>query len=285
MAHTNPLAFFSRLLVAVLALAASACATTPRVPLSREEELRHLEVACEQGRAGACFEGGNQLSASGDLTQAESAYARACELGLDSGCLEQGRLMMNRGEFAGAEPPLRKAQEDDVVEAYDALATLHDRRGGPGDEGAAARLRWDALAIDKPATEVAVSFRSGISGYSTELTLNVQPMLFLSRRLSLGAQVAFASSGAEESNGFIGYQHFATEWVVPYARLLAGGYHPERESPWRLNAGGEVGVKLCAGPIGHLQFAVGSSRSTPIYASVGLGLNGIIALYALLNLH
>lgn len=62
-----------------------------------------------------------------------------------------------------------------------------------------------------------------------------------------------------------------------YARALLG--HVPGAFPGEgLNYGGELGLKLCLGPLGHLDFAVGSSRFSPLHASVGLGLNGLFLL-------
>ncbi|WNG36928.1 hypothetical protein F0U61_27055 [Archangium violaceum] len=80
-----------------------------------------------------------------------------------------------------------------------------------------------------------------------------------------------------ELNGFIGYQHFASTWAVPYVRMMLGGI-PAAPPGTGFNYGGELGLKLCLGPIGHLEFAAGSSRASPLHASVGLGLNAIFLL-------
>lgn len=113
------------------------------------------------------------------------------------------------------------------------------------------------------------------------LALNVQPMFAWSRRLSFGVQAALGP-GPGELNGFVGYQHFATPWLVPYANVQAGwGSQPYAHG--FLNVGAEAGLKLAFGPLGHLNVAVGSSRGSPLHVSVGLGLNYLLVLVAALH--
>ena len=267
----------TRLLAGVLALLATACATTTEAPVSPEERLARMRGACEQGHPSWCDAWGDALLERGDRAGAESAYGRACVGGNPWSCITQGRMLMERGELTAAEAPLRKAQEDELEEAYTALAELHEARGGPGAQATAERLRWDGLAVDKPVLEVLVGYRSDVSGVpGLEFAFNLQPMLLLSRRLSLGLHGATVQDGAE-LNGFIAYQHYVSTWVVPYARLLLGSMDPA-EGRSRLNYGGEVGVKLTAGPLGHLNFSLGSSRASPFHVSLGVGFNAVFLL-------
>ena len=52
----------------------------------------------------------------------------------------------------------------------------------------------------------------------------------------------------------------------------------------RLNLGTEVGVKLFAGPIGHLGAALGSSMDGSMYTVVEVGLDWVLTLYILAHL-
>ncbi|QRN92817.1 hypothetical protein JRI60_26775 [Archangium violaceum] len=255
-------------LVALLPLVTAACATSAAY---------HPQKDCAAGSPGACVDWGDELVQRGAKQEAETAYGQACEGGISTSCITQGRLMMERGELEGAEHPLRKAYLEEFPEAYEALADLYQARGGPQELEIAGDLRFDAPAIDKPAVEAVYHYRVGYPGsLGGALTLNVQPMAFLSRRLDIGFHAAFGT-GPAELNGFIGYQHFTSTWVVPYARVMLGGI-PGAPSGQGLNYGGELGLKLCAGPIGHLELAVGSSRASPLHVSVGLGLNAIFLL-------
>lgn len=263
----------------MLALLATVCATLASASesLPPEEHLERLRDACERGNAAWCDSWGDALVERGERLQAEFAYGRACEGDNPWGCLAEGRLLMERGELVAAEAPLRKAQEDELEEAYTLLAELQEARGGPGAHSAAERLRWEGLAIDEPVLEVFVGYRAESSGATgTEFGLNWQPMFLLSRRLSLGVHGATVWRGAE-LNGFVAYQHYVSTWLVPYARLLVGTMERERESS-RLNLGGEVGLKLTAGPLGHLNFSMGSSRASPFHVSLGVGFNAIFLL-------
>jgi hypothetical protein len=257
-------------LVVLLPLLTAACATSAAY---------HPQKDCAAGSSGACVDWGDELVQRGAKQEAEAAYGQACEGGISTSCITQGRLMMERGELEGAEHPLRKAYLEEFPEAYESLADLYQARGGPQELEIARELRFDAPAIDKPAVEVVYHYRVGYPGrLGGALTLNVQPMAFLSRRLDIGFHAAFGG-GPPELNGFIGYQHFASTWVVPYARVMLGGIL-DAPPGQGLNYGGDVGLKLCLGPVGHLEFAVGSSRASPLHASVGLGLNAVLLLLA-----
>ena len=259
-----------RWLVVLLPLVTAACATSAAY---------HPQKDCAAGSPGACVDWGDELVAHGDARQAETAYGQGCEGGIATSCITQGQLLMKRGELEAAEPPLRKAYIEEFPEAYEALADLYQARGSASDLEIAQGLRFEAPAIDKPAVEFISHFRVDSRGRpGSAMTLNVQPMLFLSRRLDLGFHAAFGA-GMPELNGFIGYQHFVNTWLVPYARVMLGGL-PGAPPGQGLNYGGDVGLKLCLGPIGHLEFSVGSSRGSPLHASVGLGLNAIFLLLA-----
>lgn len=260
-------------LVMLLPLVTAACATSVAY---------HPQRDCAAGSAGACVDWGDELVARGDTPGAEAAYGQACESGIATSCITQGQLLMNRGELDAAEHPLRKAYLEEFPEAYEALADLYQARGGPEALEIADGLRFEAPAIDKPAAEFVYHYRmDSRGGLGGAVTLNLQPMAFLSRRLDIGFHAAFGA-GPSELNGFIGYQHFASTWVVPYARMMLGGI-PGAPAGMGFNYGGELGLKLCLGPIGHLEFAAGSSRASSLHASVGLGLNAIFLL--LLGLH
>ncbi|HYO54180.1 hypothetical protein [Archangium sp.] len=257
-------------LAALLSLVTVACATSAAY---------HPQKDCAAGSAGACADWGHELADRGEKQQAEAAYGQACEGGLVMSCITQGQLLMERGELDAAEHPLRKAYLEEFPEAHEALADLYQARGSPGDLEIAEGLRFEAPAIDKPAVEFVYHFRMDSRGSpGTALTFNIQPMAFLSRRLDLGFHAAFGA-GLVELNGFIGYQHFASTWAVPYVRVMLGGL-PGAPPGLGFNYGGELGLKLCLGSIGHLEFAVGSSRASPLHASVGLGLNALFLLLA-----
>ena len=255
--------------MAVLASLLVACATTgPVSPVT----------ACERGVASACGQWGDELLRQGEREGADRAYGVACEQGDLSYCLAQGRLRMEGGDLTGAEPPLVKAYEADWEQGAEALADLREARGGAGDLEAAARLRREAPALDKPAFEFVFAYRVDVSnGVGPDIALNIQPMGLFERRLSFGAQTAFTHSGAGELNGFVGYQHFLSSWLVTYARFMMGA--ALRAAPGQgPNVGAEVGAKLCLGSIGHLNLAAGSSRVNPGYVSMGFGLDGILVL-------
>jgi hypothetical protein len=256
--------------MALLPLVTAACATSAAY---------HPQKDCAAGSAWACVDWGDELVAQGDTRQAETAYSQGCEGGISTSCITQGQLLMKRGELEAAEPPLRKAYVEEFPEAHEALADLYQARGSPGDLEIARGLRFEAPAIDKPAVEYIGHFRvDSRGGFGSAVTLNVQPMLFFSRRLDVGFHGAFGA-GMTELNGFVGYQHFASTWLVPYARVMLGGL-PGTPPGQALNYGADVGLKLCLGPIGHLEFSAGSSRGSPLHASVGLGINAIFLLLA-----
>jgi hypothetical protein len=252
-------------------LVTTACATT--------SAAYHPQKDCEAGSSSACVDWGDALAARGDTQQAESAYGQACQGGIATSCITQGRLLMARGELDAAELPLRKAYLEEFPEAYEALADLYQARGEPANLEVARGLRFEAPAIDKPTVEFVYQYRvDARGGLGGAMTFNVQPMAFLSRRLDIRFNAVFGAS-ATELNGFIGYQHFASTWAVPYARMMLGRL-PGAPPGMGFNYGGELGLKLCLGPIGHLEFAVGSSRGSPLHASVGLGLNAVFLLLA-----
>ena len=260
-------------LAVLLPLVTAACATT--------SVAYHPQKDCEAGSASACVDWGDELAGRGEKLQAEAAYGQACQGGVVMSCITQGQFLMRRGELEAAEHPLRKAYVEEFPEAYEALADLYQARGTASDLKIAEGLRFEAPALDKPATEFVYHFRMDALGNpGTAITFNVQPMAFLSRRLDIGFHAAFDfGAGSTELNGFLGYQHFASTWAVPYARVMLGGL-PGAPPGMGLNYGGELGLKLCLGPIGHLDFAVGSSRASPLHASVGLGFNGLFLLLA-----
>ena len=237
----------------------------------------HPQNDCIAGSSGACMDWGAALVKRGEDERAELAYRQGCEYGNVQSCLLQGQLMTKRGELDAAEIPLRKAYLEELPEGYEALADLYQARGDAHSQQIAEGLRFEAPAIDKPFAEFISRYQVDARGKGgTEILLNVQPMLFLSRRLTLGAQLVTWSG---ELNGFVGYQYFASPWAVPYARAMIGkvfGEPPGQE----LNYGGEIGLKLCLGPLGHLEFAAGSSRASPLHLSMGLGINAIVLLLA-----
>ncbi|WP_246357955.1 hypothetical protein [Pyxidicoccus fallax] len=257
--------------MAVAAPLLVACATTgPVSPAS----------ACYAGKAYACGQWGDELLQQGERDAADLAHERACEEGVTSSCLTLGRLRMEKGDLDGAEPPLVKVYEASWEEGAVALAELRETRGGVGDRDIAERLRREAPALDKPSFDFVFAYRADVSnGPGTEITLNIQPMALYERRLTFGANTSFSLSGAVELNGFAGYQHFFSSWLVTYARVMMGAALSAvpGQGP---NVGAELGAKLCLGSIGHLNLAAGSTRASPGYVSVGLGLDGLLVLIA-----
>jgi hypothetical protein len=247
----------------LLPLLSAACATT---------STGRLDLDCNNGEAGACSAWGSQMLDQGEKQQAENAFARSCEAGVVSDCVSQGKLMIERGELAGAEPPLVRAYEAEELDATLALADLHQARANPGDAELAEQLRWEALAIDKPARETIFWVRpSPTERTSYAFAYYFQPMEFWARRMNLGLHTTWNSQGVDELNVAVGYQHFLTPEIVPYATLLMGGTLQKHG----FNVGGEAGVKFCLGPIGHLNLGAGSSVASPFHASVGIGLNSL----------
>lgn len=262
-----------RLCRVALPLLATACATASG----------DLRADCEQaGEASACSEWGQVLLDQGEKQRAENAFTHACEGGYLYDCVTQGKLMLERGELASAEPPLRKGYEAEIEEATWALAELHQARGDIGDAEHAEYLRWQAPAIDKPDRELTFWWRPSLTGKPTyALAYTFQPMALWSRRLVLGIHGTGNDRGSDELNAAIGYQHFLSSELVPYGTLLLGGAFQQR----RFNVGGEVGVKLCLGPIGHLNAGVGASVGSPLHASIGFGINSLpVELLVLLGL-
>ncbi|HYH97481.1 hypothetical protein [Hyalangium sp.] len=252
----------TRLLAVALSLLATACATTSG----------DLRTDCERGNTGACSTWGTQLLMQGEKQQAENAYARSCEGGELDDCTSQGRLMLERGELTGAEAPLLKGYEYESEAATLALADLYLSRGEPGDAERARQMRWEAPAIDKPGREFIFWWRPSPTGETTyALAYSFQPMAFWARRMTLGLHAAGNSRGGNELNAAIGYQHFLTPAVVPYGTLLLGGAFQQRA----FNAGAEVGIKWCLGPVGHLNLGGGISVGSPLHASIGIGINSL----------
>ncbi|MBF5042099.1 hypothetical protein FGE12_06810 [Aggregicoccus sp. 17bor-14] len=260
------------LLPALLAsLLCAGCATVPTRP---------PPSTCAEGNAGLCRFEATQHLARGERPQAVEALGRGCGAGLVTDCVEQGELLLEDGQLDAAEPPLERAKQEGWSGAYAPLARLHEARATPADLATAHQLRRDVLSIDHPDAEVLWWYRaSEAHGPGAVLALNIQPMWARSRRLNFGVQWALTPNPTELT-GFVGYQHFATDWLVPYANVQAGwGSRGYGESGF-FDAGVEGGVKLALGPLGHLNFAVGSSRGSPLHLSVGVGLNYLLVLAA-----
>ncbi|WP_407736792.1 tetratricopeptide repeat protein [Hyalangium sp.] len=251
-----------RRLAVLLPLLTAACATTS---ISRGAD-------CEQGDTSACSEWGQQLLQQGEKQQAENAFARSCEKGVLDDCTAQGQLMLERGELAGAEAALQKAHEAESLDATRALAELYQSRGQPGDWERVRQLRWEEPAIDKPDREFTMWWRPSPTGENTyAIAYTFQPMVFWARRLDLGLHFVGGFHRANELNLAVGYQHFLTPEIVPYATLLFGGAFQNHSG----NVGGELGVKWCLGPYGHLNLGGGISVGSPLHASIGIGINSL----------
>ncbi|MCY1015784.1 hypothetical protein [Pyxidicoccus sp. MSG2] len=265
--------------LALLACGLSACATTAA---SGVEAPVDLASRCDGGDLSACEAWGAQLLGEGRREEAAAAYGRVCQKDYMPACLTEGRLRMEQGDLDGAEPPLRKTYDANVEEGALALADLHAARG---DEMGAARLRENALSIDKSVVEVVLGYRFAMVGDGgVALDINVQPMAFLARRLNVGVNMTLSTAHASrgELNGYAGYQHFLTNWAAPYARLLTGAQLNSRGA--RFNIGAEAGMKLFAGAFAHLGVGVGTSFVGATYTSVELGVDWVVALMILANL-
>jgi len=259
--------------VALLPCLLLACATTSS---SGVEVPTDFASRCDAGEVDACTAWGEQLRGEGRWEEAAAAYGRACQQDDTSSCLTEGRMRMEQGDLDGAEPPLRKTYEANLQEGAQALADLHAARG---DDAGAARLRYEALSIDKSVVELVTAYRFGLAGDGgLALDVNVQPMALLARRLNVGVNVVMSNGYGPRLtlNGYAGYQHFVTDWAAPYARLLAGNQWYSGGS--RPDLGVEAGMKLFAGPMGHLGVAFGTSRVGSTYLSLELGLDWVIAL-------
>ncbi|WP_224243005.1 hypothetical protein [Hyalangium gracile] len=190
---------------------------------------------------------------------------------------------MEHGDLDGAAPPLHKSYDANMVEGAQALADLSAARG---DALGAERLRYEALSIDKSVVEFVLAYRFGVTGGSgVAMDVNVQPMAFLARRLNVGANLTLSTtySSRVELNGYVGYQYFVSDWAAPYARVLAGTQL--RSGGARPNVGVEAGLKLFWGPLGHMGLGFGTSHVGSTYAAVELGLDWVIALMILGNIH
>jgi hypothetical protein len=267
--------------VALLPCVWSACATTPSA--SVPEAPPDLGTLCVSGSLYACDAWGRQLLAEGRQEEAADAYGHACHQGDTTACLTEGRLRMEQGDLDGAEPPLRRSYDASMQEGALALADLQVARG---DDAGAERYRFESLSIDKSVVELVLGYRFGmVGGSAVAMDLNVQPMAFLARRLNVGASVVLSTSypSRGELNGYVGYQHFVSDWAAPYMRVLAGSYWHSRGTLF--NGGMEAGMKVFAGPLGHAGLGVGTSLHGATYMSLELGLDWIVALAILSNLH
>lgn len=266
----------TRLFAGTLPLLLVACATTSSGGLGTD---------CQQGNAYACSQWGQQLLQQGERQQAENAFARSCESGTVDDCTIQGQLMLERGELGGAEAPLRKGYDAESEQATLALRDLYQARGEPGDAERVRQLAWDAPAIDKPPREFTVWWRPSPTGEATyAFAYTFQPMEFWSRRMSLGLHFVGSGRRSNELNASVSYQHFLTPEIVPYGTLLLGAAFQEHSA----NVGAEAGVKLCLGPIGHLNLGGGISVGSPLHASIGIGINSLpvdLLLYLAAHLH
>lgn len=261
-----------RIALCALLLALSGCVTVPIAPAPPPN--------CANGDADACITEAEQALTRGDKDLAIADYGHACDGGRLEACRTQGRMLMERGNLDAAEAPLVHAQQQDTEDARTELAALYEARRKPGDLQRAQALRYDALAIDQPDAEVTAWYRvaplTGDSGIAA--AINVQPMGFYSRRLAVGA--LFATTGIPEFDGYVGYQHFFTDWLILYGHAL-GGVLLAGRSEVLPTYGAELGLKATLGPIGHLDLNVGTSRGSPFYVSVGLGIHWLLALEVL----
>ncbi|MBJ6763762.1 hypothetical protein JGU66_23570 [Myxococcaceae bacterium JPH2] len=257
--------------------ALSACVTVPRVPPPPPD----LQAECDAGRVSSCQSLGGQRMGEGKPEDAADAFAKACNQGDVASCITAGRIRMDHGDLDGAEPPLRQGFDADNEEATLALADLHAARG---DAAEAERLRWAALAVEKSLVEAVLGARLGLGGETGMMfDIHVQPMSFLARRINLGLSMSAMTHRKSELNSYVGYQHFLTSWAAPYARMFLGaGWH--NNTP-ELNVGGEVGMKLILGEIGHLGVAFGTTSVGGSYFGIQLGLDWKLALAIALQVH
>lgn len=255
-----------------------ACATMPPPAVS-------VPPSCEQGALLPCAEWGAQLLREGDRPRAKEAFGRACDTGDLNSCRTLGRLRMEDGDLTGAEPPLLKVYETGTPAAATELAELREKRNVGDDARSAAALRREALSALSPPTELMYTMRINLAdGIGHELSFNIQPMIFRQRTVSIGVNAILnPESMNSELNGFVTYQHYMKPWFIPYGKLMTGSMFDANGSDG-VNVGGEVGAKLALDSVGHLNFAAGVSRGSPGYFSVGIGLDGILALYILAHM-
>ncbi|MCP3104966.1 hypothetical protein LZ198_39485 [Myxococcus sp. K15C18031901] len=255
-----------------------ACATAPMA--------RSVPQSCEQGVVLPCSEWGAQLLREGDRPRAIEAFGRACDGGDLDSCQQAGRLRLEDGDLKGAEAPLTKVYETGSPESALALAELHERRNIGDDALVAERLHREALSALSPVTELMYTMRINLSDpIGHELSFNIQPMAFRQRSIAFGMNAVLSpASMTSELNGFVAYQHYVRSWFVPYGRVMTGSLFDDHGRYDGVNVGGEVGAKLCLESLGHLNFAAGFSRGSPGYFSVGIGLDGIVALYILAHM-
>lgn len=274
--RTRPFRIAS-VLLALPVLLSTGCAHTQRAHPEMEPP-----PSCVTGFAALCLSEGGAALVRGDRALAEEDYAKACEAAYGDACLRLGRLELEDGNLEGAEPALREALTSETKAAYEALADLEEARGR---RDVAANLREQSLAVEHPDAEVTGWYRVGLGGGRVgsggAVALNVQPMPFLSRRLCIGFEAAFGP-GPNELMGYVGYQRFVTDFFIPYANVQAGALIGAGAET-RFDMGAEMGIKLALGPVGHLNAAVGASDGSPLHFSIGLGLNYLLALVAVLH--
>jgi len=183
---------------------------------------------------------------------------------------------MEAGQLDRAEIPLDKAHRGESEEGTLALADLLHQRGQPADLAVERQLRWEAPAIDKANSEFTVWYRPGTPrGSSVATAINLQPMFLLSRRLNVGAELVWSQTAVSEVAAFAGYQHYFTDVWVGYANLLAGNI-PAEAPGRRFDVGADLGVKVSWRSYGGLNLGVGSSTGSPLHASVGVFVNGLV---------
>jgi hypothetical protein len=229
----------------------------------------------------ACHTWGEHLAAVGNLPEAARVYDMACQQRDVEACVREGQLYLHLGDFASAERPLQVAYAEGNKEAFAALADLHQWRGTPQEVATAERIRWDALALEEPASEFVFLYRYGSrEGSAFGVQWGLQPMAFLGRRINVGADLWINEGGLAEANARVAYQHFVAPYFIPYMAVVLGGL-PDGAPGHRFNAGTELGFKFSAGPV-NLNTSVGSSVGSPAHVSVGVGMEWDLALAALI---
>ena len=140
-------------------------------------------------------------------------------------------------------------------------------------------------ARPKRALELEVGYRlTGDGEVGNATSFQLQPMLFWNRRILLGTRfgidpiIGDAAFDSFELDLYLGYQHFLSKTTVPYMRAIVGAaggneYDDEdtEEKESVVNFGAEVGVKLYTSRSFYAVVAAGSTRTAPIYGSLGFG--------------
>jgi hypothetical protein len=215
----------------------------------------------------------------GQLAEAADAYGAGCHQGNTESCLREGRVRMQLGDLLGAQAPLEQAKQEHSEEAYSSLAELHTQLATPEDLAYAERLTAQGKAAVNSASEFDFLFRFGSGvGSVWGVRWGLQPMAFMDRRFNGGAEIFFNYQGlVTDLNARAAYQLFVTSSFVAYVEGQVG-WGPTLAPGHGLNVGTEIGAKLGVPSVVNLNFAVGSSRTSPAHVTLGIGADWEVVL-------